>query len=170
MAITGVPGWIGSSAAAETGQRWMSAAGGKIRLPTPFWMSQMAGKGTFNCVLYPETYSHRTSVGYFILNNGTVKGQLNNNTGIPISTMQGCLGDRWNIPMWDSFMIQSHNSWYSGIRAVLEGFNGNEVLTLTNSGAGNSDGRAYIVNGRADIFWWLKNGGWRAINVLVEPF
>lgn len=44
MAVVGVPGWIGTSAVAETGQRWMSAAAGQLRLGTPVWMSQFAGR------------------------------------------------------------------------------------------------------------------------------
>lgn len=43
MAIVGVPGWIGESAAQETGQRWMLQAGQEVRLTAPFWMSAMAG-------------------------------------------------------------------------------------------------------------------------------
>lgn len=48
MAIIGVPGWIGSSAVAETGQRWMSAAGSAVRIGVPFWMSGMAGQSVYN--------------------------------------------------------------------------------------------------------------------------
>lgn len=44
MAVVGVPGWIGSSAVNETGQRWMSAARTALRLPAAGWMSQMAGQ------------------------------------------------------------------------------------------------------------------------------
>lgn len=44
MAVVGVPGWIGESAAQETGQRWMYQAGQVLRLTPPFWMSQMAGQ------------------------------------------------------------------------------------------------------------------------------
>lgn len=48
MAIVGVPGWIGTSAVAETGQRWMSAAGSAVRIGAPFWMSQMANQSVYN--------------------------------------------------------------------------------------------------------------------------
>lgn len=41
MAVQGP--WVGSSAVAETGQRWMSTAGSQLRLGLPFWMSQMVG-------------------------------------------------------------------------------------------------------------------------------
>ncbi|ELE0722194.1 tail fiber domain-containing protein [Escherichia coli] len=44
MAVVGVPGWIGSSAANETGQRWMSQAAGQLRLGVPCWMSQFSGR------------------------------------------------------------------------------------------------------------------------------
>ncbi|BAQ23225.1 distal long tail fiber assembly catalyst [Edwardsiella phage PEi26] len=44
MAIVGVPGWIGESAAVETGQRWMAQAGSVLGIGTPFWMSTLAGK------------------------------------------------------------------------------------------------------------------------------
>lgn len=44
MAVTGVPGWIGESAAQETGQRWMYQAGQALRLTPPFYMSQFAGR------------------------------------------------------------------------------------------------------------------------------
>lgn len=51
MAIVGVPGWIGSSAVNETGQRWMSAAGAAVRRPAPFYMSQLANQSKFNTVM-----------------------------------------------------------------------------------------------------------------------
>ena len=44
MAVVGVGGWIGSSAKAETGKDWMSAAMGTLGVPVPGWMSQLAGK------------------------------------------------------------------------------------------------------------------------------
>lgn len=43
MAVVGVPGWIGSSAVSETGQRWMSAAAGQLRLSAAGYMSRFAG-------------------------------------------------------------------------------------------------------------------------------
>ena len=41
MAIVGYPGWIGSSAVTETGQRWMSAARTAVRQSAAGWMSQL---------------------------------------------------------------------------------------------------------------------------------
>lgn len=37
-------GWVGSSAVAETGQRWMSAARTDVRLGAVGWMSEMIGR------------------------------------------------------------------------------------------------------------------------------
>ena len=37
-------GWVGSSAKYLTGEQWMSAAGKKLKLSTPFNMSQMVGR------------------------------------------------------------------------------------------------------------------------------
>lgn len=46
MAISGP--WIGSSAVAETGQRWMSAAGAAVRVGTPFWISALGGQSKYD--------------------------------------------------------------------------------------------------------------------------
>lgn len=43
MAVVGVPGWIGSSAVTETGQRFMSTAAGELRIAVPTYMSRFAG-------------------------------------------------------------------------------------------------------------------------------
>ncbi|USL85757.1 distal long tail fiber assembly catalyst [Enterobacter phage fGh-Ecl01] len=60
MAIVGVPGWIGSSAVDETGERWMAQAGSKVRLTPPFWMSQMAGLSVYNIrfTVYERYYNN----------------------------------------------------------------------------------------------------------------
>lgn len=44
MAIVGLPGWIGTSAVSETGQRWMSAARTGVLLSAAGNMSQLAGR------------------------------------------------------------------------------------------------------------------------------
>lgn len=48
MAVTGP--WVGSSAKAETGEAWMVQAGAKLRIGTPFWMSNMIGKTVFELI------------------------------------------------------------------------------------------------------------------------
>ncbi|EJT8608600.1 hypothetical protein N3740_001141 [Salmonella enterica subsp. enterica serovar Newport] len=45
-------GWVGSQAVAETGQRWMSAAGSALRAPAPFWMSALVGKSVVGVASY----------------------------------------------------------------------------------------------------------------------
>lgn len=53
MAIVGLPGWIGSSAANETGQRWMSAARTALQLSGAGYMSQLAGRSSeINLTVY----------------------------------------------------------------------------------------------------------------------
>lgn len=74
MAIVGVPGWIGSSAVAETGQRWMSAAGSAVRIGAPFWMSQMANQSVYN-ISIPIFERYYNNVRY-----------------------RGCWGTGWNFP------------------------------------------------------------------------
>lgn len=60
MAIVGVPGWIGSSAVGETGQRWMSAAASAVRIGAPLWMSQMANQSVYNInfTVYERYYNN----------------------------------------------------------------------------------------------------------------
>ena len=89
MAIVGVPGWIGSSAVTETGQRWMSAAGNAVRIGTPFYMSRMAGQSVYNItVTIYERYYNNTryrgqwGVGWYLpyskpSGNGQVQGSYN---------------------------------------------------------------------------------------------
>lgn len=48
MAVTGP--WVGSSAKAETGEAWMVQAGAKLRIGTPFWMSNMIGQSVFHLI------------------------------------------------------------------------------------------------------------------------
>ncbi|HDY9092077.1 TPA: hypothetical protein RRI82_004535 [Klebsiella pneumoniae] len=48
MAVTGPN--VGSSAKAVTGESSMIAAGAKLRLGTPFWMSSMIGKSVFHLI------------------------------------------------------------------------------------------------------------------------
>ncbi|HHR4773461.1 TPA: hypothetical protein ACS55J_005293 [Salmonella enterica] len=45
-------GWVGSQAVAETGQRWMSAAGSAVKVPVPFWMSSLVGKSVMDVAYY----------------------------------------------------------------------------------------------------------------------
>ncbi|BBC78320.1 tail fiber adhesin [Escherichia phage EcS1] len=46
MAIAGP--WIGSSGVAETGKRWMQEIGAAVRMPAPFWASNLGGRSVYN--------------------------------------------------------------------------------------------------------------------------
>lgn len=58
MAVTSVPGWIGQSAVDETGDRWMQAAGIKLRLGSTFWMSAMAGQSVEVTITLGSNHSY----------------------------------------------------------------------------------------------------------------
>ncbi|EAO5057048.1 hypothetical protein E8A35_26680, partial [Salmonella enterica] len=61
-------GWVGSQAVAETGQRWMSAAGSALRTPVPFWMSALVGKSVVGVASYanPKGSGYDTANWYFL--------------------------------------------------------------------------------------------------------
>lgn len=63
MAVVGIPGWIGTSAVAETGQRWMSAASRELRLGNPSWMSQFAGRSRE--IIHTVTANHNFNGQWF---------------------------------------------------------------------------------------------------------
>ncbi|WP_432469158.1 receptor-recognizing protein [Enterobacter hormaechei] len=58
MAVVNAPGWIGESAAQETGQRWMKEAGAALRIGVPFWMSQMAGQSKEITITLGQNHSY----------------------------------------------------------------------------------------------------------------
>lgn len=55
MAVTGP--WVGSSAKAETGEAWMAQAGAKLRIGTPFWMSNMIGQSVWHLIFRINYYN-----------------------------------------------------------------------------------------------------------------
>lgn len=65
-AIGGLPGWIGSQAVSETGQKWMSSARTSLGLSATGYMSEMVGKsrgsrltiGNLNFIGQNYGYSH----------------------------------------------------------------------------------------------------------------
>ncbi|QPX73627.1 putative distal long tail fiber assembly catalyst [Cronobacter phage vB_CsaM_Cronuts] len=102
MAIVGVPGWIGSSAVDETGERWMAQAGAKVRLTTPFYMSRMAGQSVYNInfTVYERYYNNaryrgQWGVGWYSpyskpSGHGAVGGSFNGNAfGTVVSAQSG---------------------------------------------------------------------------------
>lgn len=66
MSITKVPGWIGSSAVSETGQRWMSAARTTVQLSAAGNMSQMGGrsKEIYYTIGANHNYNKDTLISY----------------------------------------------------------------------------------------------------------
>ncbi|EFN0061508.1 MULTISPECIES: receptor-recognizing protein [Enterobacteriaceae] len=66
MSISNVPGWIGSSAVSETGQRWMSAARTTVQLSAAGNMSQMAGrsKEIYYSIGANHNYNKDTLISY----------------------------------------------------------------------------------------------------------
>lgn len=61
-------GWVGSQAVAETGQRWMSAAGSALRTPAPFWMSSLVGRSVVGVASYanPAGRGYDTANWYYL--------------------------------------------------------------------------------------------------------
>ncbi|EBU3912555.1 hypothetical protein CWK15_14050 [Salmonella enterica] len=61
-------GWVGSQVVAETGQRWMSAAGAALRAPAPFWMSSLVGKSVVGVASYanPQGSGHDARYWYYL--------------------------------------------------------------------------------------------------------
>lgn len=136
MAIVGLPGWIGSSAANETGQRWMSAARTSLQLSAAGLMSEMANKATEVSIVIAanDAYSCDTllnTIYTYGANGGgnsfvvTISGDLvSNSTGAP------CL----NFP-------SSLNVGYiklvinSGVTVYGRGGNGGSITTPSSLGS-----------------------------------
>ncbi|WNL62933.1 tail fiber protein [Citrobacter phage Ci1] len=57
MAVQGP--WVGSSAVAETGQRWMSTARTVVRLPAAGWMSEMNGRSKEIELVITENHNYQ---------------------------------------------------------------------------------------------------------------
>lgn len=75
-------GWVGSSAVAETGQRYMSAARTTLRLSAAGWMSEMIGKSKANAIMTVGKYTNGpiTALGY-IGSGQTATGSMTGNIG-----------------------------------------------------------------------------------------
>ncbi|UCR92150.1 hypothetical protein LPLM1_00015 [Listeria phage LPML1] len=75
-------GWVGSSAVAETGQRWMSAARTTVRLSASGWMSELVGKSKADAIMTVGKYTNGaiTALGY-IAGGQTATGSLTGTIG-----------------------------------------------------------------------------------------
>lgn len=87
MAVVGVPGWIGASVVAETGERWMGTAGGVLLNKTSgFWMSEFAGKSkSFNMTIGRSVWTtplagNQTNLGCGFNGTGGRIGSITSNT------------------------------------------------------------------------------------------
>lgn len=152
MAIVGVPGWIGSSAVAETGQRWMSAAGSAVRIGAPFWMSQMANQSVYN-ISIPIFERYYNGVRY-----------------------RGCWGTGWSYPYskpgGNATPGGSFNGLPYGTCVGIQSFHEGEysVLTIQNGPAANfslttDDGAVFNFNdtGRYDA-------GYRNYRIVFDQY
>lgn len=157
-------GWVGSSAVAETGQRWMSQARTTLRLPAAGWMSEMVGKTKFNIVIAPDSSS--TQAGYDEGHRGSL---ISNNTGHGITTLVGYKRIDYS-GIRDAIVVLSWSAQFSGLRLVVEGFKNNQVFTLPNRGVnGNNGARIYAVDWQGpELYWWFDARKWQHINCSIE--
>lgn len=146
MAIVGVPGWIGSSAVTETGQRWMSAAGNAVRIGTPFYMSRMAGQSVYNInfTVYERYY-----------NNARYRGQWGVGWYSPYSKPSGypAVSGDFNGNAFGTVVSAQSNNEISVI-SIQNGPAVNLRLTMDDGGVFDFEN-----NGRID-------GGYRQYNVV----
>lgn len=161
MAIVGVPGWIGSSAVNETGQRWMSAAGAAVRRPAPFYMSQLANQSKFNfqfiCAV-PGTWAG-VDVGY----GGSI---TLNATGHQISTFSA---HNRNTGGFDRpLLLACSNHGLGGFNVTVEGYG--SMQCVWTGVTGNNGYRMYVAQGQEPLYHWLAARNGQTINVIAIAY
>ncbi|MDJ6850274.1 hypothetical protein LED50_12540 [Salmonella enterica] len=124
-------GWVGSQAVAETGQRWMSAAGSAVKVPAPFWMSSLVGKSVVGVASYanPTGSGYDTTAWYFLDSqyvditltapfSGTV---ATNNPSLVVSTSDVLFKDDTTAGVtWGaSITATSRQRFFIGLRFVV---------------------------------------------------
>ncbi len=147
MAVTGP--WVGSSAKATTGEAWMAQAGAKLRLSTPFWMSNMIGRNVWNARI--KITIHRPAVGPRIAGAWTNKGNT------PWNVLLDARGELSGI--WETgFELGAF-----GISQPDRTDGYNPGMALRGSGNFNTNWRADIEGG--GVFFFNNTGrdlsGWR---------
>lgn len=128
MAIVGYPGWIGSSAVTETGQRWMSAARTAVRQSAAGWMSQLAGQMVEINVAYSiganNAYTNATLINYA---NGLANRSITNLTitvtGTIVSNTSGAPCLNFSAAPFNEFK-SVHLIINSGVMVLGRGGNG----------------------------------------------
>ncbi|ECU7995141.1 hypothetical protein BHM34_27495 [Salmonella enterica subsp. enterica serovar Toucra] len=124
-------GWVGSQAVAETGQRWMSAAGAALRAPAPFWLSSLVGKSVVGVASYanPTGRGYDTANWYFLDSkyvditltapfSGTV---ATNNPSLVVSTSDVLFKDDTTagVTWGTSITATSRQRFFIGLRFVV---------------------------------------------------
>ncbi|EPC4780657.1 hypothetical protein Q1B84_001520 [Salmonella enterica] len=128
-------GWVGSQAVAETGQRWMSAAGSALRTPAPFWMSSLVGKSamgvasyvnsdgqgydTINYIIYDAMYVDITLTAPF---SGVI---ATNNPDLVVSTSAALFTDNTTagVTYGTSITATSRQRFFVGLRFDMSKLN-----------------------------------------------
>ncbi|EBG1929777.1 hypothetical protein FH551_19630 [Salmonella enterica] len=124
-------GWVGSQAVAETGQRWMSAAGAALRAPAPFWLSSLVGKSVVGVASYanPQGSGYDTRNWYYLDSqyvditltapfSGTV---ATNNPSLVVSTSDVLFKDDTTagVTWGTSITATSRQRFFIGLRFVV---------------------------------------------------
>lgn len=157
MAINGP--WVGSSAVAETGERWMQVAASAVRQGTPFWMSSLQGRSRqnfeFNCQSRRSGQSV-TRVGYsdFGPGDGAFGGMVSGDCqgygvsafyGISGSTDQGLIlynapNRSWAVQMLDGTRFDFNYRTTSGNRTYYQCTNPDGLYNYLNARIGQNLG------------------------------
>lgn len=136
-------GWVGSQSVAETGQRWMSAAGAAVRTPVPFWMSSLVGKSVVGVASYanPAGQGYDTANWYFLDSqyvditltapfSGTI---ATNNPSLVVSTSEALFNDGTTagVTWGTSITATSRQRFFIGLRFVVS--RDNTAISMPNT-------------------------------------
>lgn len=153
MAIVGVPGWIGASAVSETGERWMAAAGAKVGVGTPFWMSTLAGKSV-DCMVSTVQYMRQAA---------TVWGA---NTAASGEAAHGVIngGDRVGL---NSTLVYIENSSTAIIPSLTSiGLQGGPARNITVNYGGQTATATYVATSSGLSTYLMNSASTAFVNLL----
>ncbi|EBI1835249.1 hypothetical protein FK088_23705 [Salmonella enterica] len=113
-------GWVGSQAVAETGQRWMSAAGAALRTPAPFWMSSLVGRSVVgvasyvnHTALFIPPYAHIPPFVEITLTSPVTGTVTTNNPRLVVSAMGGTPGGTVTVSGASTFGVMGSTPGFS---------------------------------------------------------
>lgn len=124
-------GWVGSQAVAETGQRWMSAAGSAVKVSTPFWMSALVGKSLVGVASYANLQGEGyDTVNWYYLDSKYVDITLTapfsgtvatNNPSLVVSTSDTLFKDNATagVTFGSSITATNRQRFFIGLRFVI---------------------------------------------------